>query len=994
MKKIRMLLIPGIIALIACVALVTGCSSEDRSANKLSSLILSGPADWNPGTDPGTVPEPGPGTGGGSTAGGDLIITEPATALSGSEPMYSGASADPLSWEDADLDPGIVTDDPGTVIDPDPFTGSGTWGESPLVQLLDPYTPVTDPVYDDFMTWMHSIRDHNRNALLDALPLLANMESKSGAYTSVAYLRDILGYVIYQDYFDTEPSGDYWTELADYLNRINAANTGLKDDVLNMGYKSLGYLIDTTNGYSGDLEQAIADFRSFMTDTNDPQVKDLLFDLEAGLGRLLMRSNDYIVYNCGNGANNTSLGNAVAGVDLTLDGVNQIVNTDAAGKALLYDVIRELGKLLNSTSAGGDFATVLKRLMMNIEDYYTQGGANVTSSYYNVSSWPYVNSELRNTTRELWPNIVKLLIRNDQSTDGALDDYSIINNANGYSPLEDLTVKLDRLKTIGIDYSTYGLEASLKTMSQLDRSGRARGTETNLSLLDHLMFTVANAYYFGFLTWKDGNGDTDFDAEPETNYNRRHGKATGGVLTLNDSLYSMTTGAPLGYNAYSLALDNRLEQGANLYRSSDTFTLANRNNYNFYLGYDYPAMLLLPANCAGDVGIPNGGAPAVTVNSNLTDETMAGGTNDCRTYWPKVADGKGILNTAHFLMTWIVRACWDGQGPYYYAPSGAVGSNTYYRPNGKIYAVVTKPSTTNPAGWTYSYPTQTGDVDDPAAAGQRANRYKDTFRSDYFLSHAQIDSLPAGAPDGVPDTDTYGAPPMNPSGSMLVEGTTGADKYMLRANATGPNYFQFYEKIHEKGTVAGDATKSIRECASQEEAMYRNLQWLLLEKKFAFVIPMYFVPIGLRTYVYIVIEANGVLGLINSKKGPANGCWLVDTGNGGEGAYSQTNGTVTNNPDYHDSYQPGDARVMVFGLVNGVETFTLSPDVIFGGGGPAMLPATLGPGNAVPGITGKNIDPFLQLGFLGYDTANSKKWCMTSSGDRTSAWTNAYANKN
>ena len=60
-------------------------------------------------------------------------------------------------------------------------------------------------------------------------------------------------------------------------------------------------------------------------------------------------------------------------MDLALDGVNQIVNTDTTAKNALYDTLRETGKLLNATSGGGDFATVTKRLLMNIEDYYTHG---------------------------------------------------------------------------------------------------------------------------------------------------------------------------------------------------------------------------------------------------------------------------------------------------------------------------------------------------------------------------------------------------------------------------------------------------------------------------------------------------------------------------------------------------------------------------------------------------------------------------------------------
>ena len=86
------------------------------------------------------------------------------------------------------------------------------------------------------------IKDNYTDETHDVLLRLADIEDVPQAYTMMGILRDILGYTIYQDYYDTEPGGDYWAQLADYLNRINAANTGLKTDAYNLIHKVLCYL--------------------------------------------------------------------------------------------------------------------------------------------------------------------------------------------------------------------------------------------------------------------------------------------------------------------------------------------------------------------------------------------------------------------------------------------------------------------------------------------------------------------------------------------------------------------------------------------------------------------------------------------------------------------------------------------------------------------------------------------------------------------------------
>ncbi|MDD4307951.1 MAG: hypothetical protein PHU53_03985, partial [Thermoplasmata archaeon] len=226
--------------------------------------------------------------------------------------------------------------------------------------------------YDVFVGWLSQIKENNRDAVIDVLQCAANLENKSGAYDLIAAMRDILGYVIEQDTYDTEPTGTYWEDLADYLNRINTANTGIKDDIYSVALKGMSGFLEPTV-YNGNMEQALNDFRLLLSDAGpytNPKVQDLIGDFEEGMGKLLVRSNDYITYS----TKNTYLGNSVAGTDLVLLAVSNIAQNDADAKANLYNIFREAGKLLNTSEDGSNFTTIFKRLLMQLEDYYTEGG--------------------------------------------------------------------------------------------------------------------------------------------------------------------------------------------------------------------------------------------------------------------------------------------------------------------------------------------------------------------------------------------------------------------------------------------------------------------------------------------------------------------------------------------------------------------------------------------------------------------------------------------
>ena len=392
----------------------------------------------------------------------------------------------------------------------------------------------------------------------------------------------------------------------------------------------------------------------------------------------------------------------------------------------------------------------------------------------------------------------------------------------------------------------------------------------------------------------------------------------------------------------------------------------------------------------------------------------------------------GDLNTATWIFSWIARTCWDGAGPYY-STAGAlidqtnadmadlgypqwVGTppatfNVYFKPNGEVYAYVD----TSGDPYRYYYPVTGNDVVDPDASAnsQRYNRYRDICRSDYYMvqnGHEHPGStilnlvltLFSDANDAA-----YCVPPMNPSGTTFAEGTTGANKYRLTTGTSthSAQYFQVYEKVIEwDNDDRDDASDSDanyyfignlkRARATQEEAMYRNYQWLMLEKKFLFVIPLNLGTgwgvLGGTAYLdsaaFVLIEGNGFVGSTLAAKGSANGCWLLKNGGGTEGVGADIAGH-RNAPDYGNSLRPGDARILALakyydandyltGSAEGLTSMTgkqVTPDVVF---------SLLGTGHVMPDVVGANIGPVARMGFVdqtsyvpsNFDTSSGTLW--------------------
>jgi hypothetical protein len=874
-----------------------------------------------------------------------------------------------------------------------------------LFDLLDEYPALYDAVskldQHTFNIMLADAVNANVSAVKEILP--PTTDAIPVLVDTIGLLRQILYRIMHQDDYDWpgDSYANYTEDLYSFLDSVSATSPGVSHEIVSLLRKVLGYIY---YAHGNEIETVMDDLNAFLQDTEGQNLQSVFPDLQEALGKLLLRTNTTIEYN----GNDLHLGNAVEGVDAILSAVNDIATKDEEARDSLYNTLREIGVLLTSKVGTKSFAQILQELLINAEDYATLGGAVYSSdyNYHNDNTEFYVNTELSNGLRQFWPGIMTLFIKAKGSWDTSnRPDYSpIYDPENGESVLEYLTRKLYNLKlNCGIDLDNYYIEDSLKRMVTYNAYGQPRNTASyKVSYLDHLLFTLIASYDFGFKTRLETN-ENNRSGEPYTNasgypdfgyeYFHWHGEPTGGILTVNDCLYSLTSGeknaivADVG--AYELSLDPTLPKEAGkayytasgrttqcnyVFRSSFTFTSETALQYKFPMGYDFPSLALLSGFSAGDVGIPNGGKAGIIPTQDTTGTD--GSNNDYRTYYPYVGNGLGELNTGRWVMGWIARACWEGEGPYYYAdpnaPTQSINGKTYYayfRPDGRIYALVYKPSN-NPQDWEYFYPVDGGnDVRDSSNTQLgsyylRANRYRAVWETDKIMLKAEWANS---------DTLTQ---PLYYTLNRVV-GNTGLDKYRLRKINGPENTSDDEDAGLPSGLVAGGLTfkekipekSSIRECKSQEEAMFRNFQWLILEKKIVFIMPMrsYITVLDLNGDVTLdplavaVLEANGIIGMKNLKKGNGVGYWNIK-GNEGTDVLGCTgkdkNGNTVN---YGDSYELGDGRIFVLvredaGYLLGIAGSYVDLDEIWN--------TILGNGAVTPAILAHNLDPIARMAFI------------------------------
>ena len=848
-----------------------------------------------------------------------------------------------------------------------------------LFEMLDEYPALKSSLSDIDQHKFNVLMADTVNANIEESKVLLSLfpEIVIPTVNMINSFKDILGRVIEQDSLDHNDNNLYAVDFYSFLDVFFSREYNITEDITEILRKSMSFFYDN---HLDKLEEKMALVIDLLKDDEGQNLGTILPLLQEGLVKILLVDDKSMILN----DTDTDLGNSVKGVDSLIAGFSDIFIQDELAKKSFVDLIYSAVEIFTVEIDGKKSSEVLKEFMINVEKYATSGGAiyDNDSNYNNDSGGVYVNTNMINGTRELWPSLVSLFIKSKGEWESEdLPDYSVIYNKEGESVLEFLTHQFYQLKlTAGIDlsdensvYGNGGIEKSLLRMVEYNAYGEKRETASyKVSYLDHLLYTLTLAYDFGYLTRLSSVG------EPYRNHERGHGISTKGIMTLNDTLYSMTTGIKIDtlgeeHNAYSLALNKRVEQADYVFRSSEPFSKNEASQHKFYMGYDFPALALLNGFSSGDAGIPNGGNRVDKISSggNIIDISRVGNATrgeDYKTYFSKVGNGLGELNTSRWVMGWIARTCWEGEGPYYSisTPDGKEATTTlnidgtnqtvsiYYLPSGKIYAYVYKDG--DRENWRYFYPINGSDRADSSLESwgelqQRTNRYRSSWHSDYFL-------LKTEHSDG-DDTTKYYA-------MDSVVGQTGKDKYLMAkyssqdhelvrdAQTNRAGAIWYYEKIKENDES--------RECDTQEEAMIRNFQWLMFEKKMVFTIPMrsyvhkWLASIDVDSTIMNIIEANGIQGIANAHKGPANGVWNIK-GDEGLDIGTPQEGTGIN---YGTSYELGDSRVVVFMKEDG--------EYVLGQGDTVDIPTVydliLGDYNVLPNIVGSNLVPITKMAFI------------------------------
>lgn len=770
---------------------------------------------------------------------------------------------------------------------------------------------------DEFITFSHLgssiLGDDSRVVILlagtDASKLLGYLIDPAENYP-VRHVSNSFSH-----YF-SEESTDYTEGFYALLDEVfkDGENPGSADMVA-VNWKILNRFNDTKSP-----EELQEDMEELIDDILDPDFKEDFVDLTTMLGKLLVRAD----YPLSADDESMGIGNAAKGVVDLVMWYNRM-EKDPVTRALLRSQVSEAVSMFDPSPSSTNNLKIHK-LLENIRDYFTESGSvysddNPNNVYRMDNDEIYSDAEITNTIREMLPSTASLLMRSDRI-------HSVIDSKDGEKVyvLRELTKNLNAL---GYDPDAVNMESSLMAMMRYDCLGRDRTDPSSgaypASHLESLLFVTHVTSNMG---WVDRNDISDDEVVEPTDprYDHGHGTYTG-RLSLNDSLFSIKTHKTMNsLGLFDISLSPY--DGNHIHRSMDPFTTMNRENFNFFFNQNYDVLNCLAPPCVGDLGSPEGGSPDDI-------EKVIPGMNGFKAYSP---DGLEEPQMAAWTLGLIVRACFNGEGPYYYADPEAerfmVGNKDwliYRRPNGKVYAYVDKTDSEN---WDYFYPVDAGDSLDPDLNGktldgkwQRYNRYKSEWHSDYYMTHYVVD-----------DVDDHGEPITLDRYVTLDNSTNDLGMKAVDGNSNwAAGRLTYHEAITENDNA--------RACSSPEEALFRNYQWFMAEKKMVIILPLKVDLDGTQAAIFQVLEANGLMGLGNLRKYRGNHFW----------AKSQARGL---------SNIPGDYRI---------EVVSSSPDQ---SGSPTcaldVYNKTLNCGHATPSVVGENLPALVRLGFPRYTSLKTR----------------------
>lgn len=845
-----------------------------------------------------------------------------------------------------------------------------------LFEFLEDF-PIIDTAFnsldeDELIKMMEHSMSSDVASARDAMSRLQYVLDPEEDYFSsqLSNFRSILDRIIDQDNRDVDPKvgsqypvyddsdSTYIDGLYGFLDLANQSDAGFANDLVAIPGKITAYLRDTfpegNIANEGTMEHVVADLVAHLEEDTGQSYKSLMGHMKENVSsKLLFQNNEDLwleeeptvdidpaitVTPDETGGYNLKVGNPTRGIDALLSGLNEVLQNETARDGF-FGIFRGIGNAFAPLDEveNRDAKAVLKDTFINLEDYFTESNdqneddefvdttfstvnTDYSSKIYSTnSSQIYSNSELRATLREFMSGLMQMTLRSDRYG-------SILNDYDNGTPREEYFLEklAKNIASLGVDPDNMRFEESVYDLIRYDQLGRDRINDSSadeVSYLENMLFLGVVSSNSG---WEPGGNNAEAGSDDE----HGHGPFTG-ILTLADSLFSIKlnriqidipfTSNDVDATLYDKGFNGDDEHARRISRSRVPFKLSDKDHYQYRYDEASNVLDVFQGNSVGDSGSPTGGNP----NWDMDDTGDGDVLNGYHTFSPDGYRARSpSLASGH-----LVRACFNGEGPYYYDPALAGEavdriSNpdgpgyifTYYRPNGKIYVKITKENPTI-ANWTYKYPVDEGDpvdpvirfeagdkdhndveltcdtiyyyddsevarrklekvdIDDPGTwiltidpadapifddYKQRWNRYKYRWDTDFYILESHRDD-----DDNIPkywtiNNDGNGNgldPESNESSTGLTE-------------LTSPNHVSAAMTI----TEAIQENTADRACASQEEAFYRNFQWVATEKKMVNCMPVLIrgtAGLGLVEIISQVIminQANGLAGQASQRQ--------------------------------------------------------------------------------------------------------------------------------
>ena len=511
----------------------------------------------------------------------------------------------------------------------------------------------------------------------------------------------------------------------------------------------------------------------------------------------------------------------------------------------LGDAFLAQAGLLSGKSSG----MVLKELVVNLSNTFTTTGSVFTSNAsYNTANF---STELSVLFNDLYLAVRRIVT--PPSNVVVNRDLGILNPLmTNYNALRYTTSLTD------VDSSVLGMIAS-------DVVGMNRATNVNsdpISAMEGLFFVLSVADNFGY-NWNASGSSVMITS------------MTNGVITIGDALHSLSSKVQVS-NPCNDALANLgvycILLNGSFYANSRSYVT--RNSVIYPIDPNTPALNLLEGESRGAI-------PEITTYGQTPDSIY--------------------IKTVPWVLNLISRTTFQGKGPYFNRNRKDASGNIL-NPDGTIYRNAAGTDISYRSSWlTASYGT--------FSARQRTVSFTNgsnqivmsngTFANSAIQLGMAIEPYPGAAASDFPfPFPNY----PTPSGITVTNITNDAFNTFITmssaANVTGTRTVSIGWYIGLGGITSGTPNSgssytineiafpdSARGVTSDEEALHRNFQWLLYEKRFVLVIPIHVVALNAQVVeaTYALIVANGLKGLMNVKpyctptecRYQDNGIWLL-----------------------------------------------------------------------------------------------------------------------